>query len=94
MILLKEKMSYWSHSGATPEQTSQILFDRSSKMKAKWVCSNCIMSSTRRWNVERHIQRRHGGMGNPVATIMRIMISIWKHRIFILLLLIHIIYLL
>ncbi|HYX55299.1 MAG TPA: hypothetical protein VE818_04005 [Nitrososphaeraceae archaeon] len=35
-------------------------------MKTKWNCPNCQMSSTRHWNVERHIQRQHGGMDEPV----------------------------
>ena len=32
----------------------------------KWNCPNCEMSSSRHWNVKRHIQRRHRTMGEPV----------------------------
>jgi hypothetical protein len=31
-------------------------------MKPKWNCPHCEMSSTRQWNLRRHIARRHGGM--------------------------------
>jgi hypothetical protein len=36
-------------------------------MKAKWECPNCPMSSTRHWNVRRHINSWHAGSGQPVA---------------------------
>jgi hypothetical protein len=36
-------------------------------MRTKWSCSNCQMSSDRHYNVRRHIQRRHGGIGEPVS---------------------------
>jgi hypothetical protein len=36
-------------------------------MRTKWNCSSCQMSSDRLYNVRRHIQRRHGGMGEPVS---------------------------
>ena len=36
-------------------------------MRTKWNCSNCEMSSNRLYNVRRHIQRRHGGLGEPVS---------------------------
>jgi hypothetical protein len=35
-------------------------------MKTKWNCPNCEISSTRHWNLQRHIQRQHGGMYEPV----------------------------
>jgi hypothetical protein len=35
-------------------------------LKTGWNCPNCQESSTRNWNIKRHIQRRHGGMGEPV----------------------------
>ena len=35
-------------------------------MKIEWNCPNCEMSSTRHWNMQRHIDRQHGGMGEPV----------------------------
>ena len=35
-------------------------------MKTKWNCPNCEMSSTRHWSVQRHIQRQHEGMYEPV----------------------------
>ncbi|HEX6029265.1 MAG TPA: hypothetical protein VFY64_09520 [Nitrososphaeraceae archaeon] len=37
-------------------------------MKTKrWNCPNCEMSSSRHWNVKRHIQRRHRTMGEPLS---------------------------
>jgi hypothetical protein len=36
-------------------------------MKGKWICPNCQIYSTRHWNLQRHIQRRHGGMGEPIS---------------------------
>ncbi|HEX5892374.1 MAG TPA: hypothetical protein VFY41_05890 [Nitrososphaeraceae archaeon] len=37
-------------------------------MKTKnWNCPNCEMSSSRHWNVKRHIQRRHRTMSQPVS---------------------------
>jgi hypothetical protein len=35
-------------------------------MKCKWSCPECEMSSTRRYNVERHIRRIHNGIGEPL----------------------------
>jgi hypothetical protein len=35
-------------------------------MKCKWDCPQCEMSSTRHYNVERHIRRMHNGTGEPV----------------------------
>jgi len=40
-------------------------------MKAKWECPNCLMSSTRHWNVTRHIDRWHAGSGKPVSDYTR-----------------------
>jgi hypothetical protein len=31
-----------------------------------WNCPHCSMGSTRHWNVERHIFRLHGGLGEPI----------------------------
>jgi hypothetical protein len=31
-----------------------------------WNCPHCHMGSPRHWNVERHILRLHGGLGEPV----------------------------
>jgi hypothetical protein len=31
-----------------------------------WNCPHCGMRSTRHWNVERHIFRSHGGLGEPI----------------------------
>jgi hypothetical protein len=31
-----------------------------------WKCSNCDQSSTRRWNLETHIKRKHEGVGYPI----------------------------
>ena len=35
-------------------------------MKCKWDCPQCEMSSTRHYNVERHIRRMHSGIGEPM----------------------------
>jgi hypothetical protein len=34
-------------------------------LSTRWRCPNCERSSTRRWNLERHINRWHGGSGQP-----------------------------
>jgi hypothetical protein len=34
-------------------------------LSSKWRCPNCEKSSTRRWNLQRHISRWHGGSGQP-----------------------------
>src|SRR5919112_3858947 len=36
-------------------------------MKTGWNCPHCQMSLSRHWNMQRHIDRRHGGMGEPVT---------------------------
>jgi hypothetical protein len=36
-------------------------------MKAKWMCPNCEVFSKRHWNLQRHIQRRHRGIGEPIS---------------------------
>jgi hypothetical protein len=36
-------------------------------MKTGWNCPHCQMSSSRHWNMHRHIDRRHGRMGEPVT---------------------------
>jgi hypothetical protein len=40
-------------------------------IKPKWNCPNCPMSSTRHWNVLRHINRWHAGLGLPVSNYAR-----------------------
>jgi hypothetical protein len=40
-------------------------------MKPKWNCPNCAMSSTRHWNVLRHINRWHADLGRPVGNYAR-----------------------
>jgi hypothetical protein len=40
-------------------------------IKPKWNCPNCPMSSTRHWNVLRHINRWHAGLGRPVSNYAR-----------------------
>ncbi len=35
-------------------------------MTKKWNCPICEISSNRHWNMQRHISRLHGGMGEPV----------------------------
>jgi hypothetical protein len=34
-------------------------------LSSKWRCPNCEKSSARRWNLQRHISRWHGGSGQP-----------------------------
>ncbi|MGC2383454.1 MAG: hypothetical protein WA631_10145 [Nitrososphaeraceae archaeon] len=37
-------------------------------MRTKWVCPNCVeLSPTRHWSVERHIRRKHTGIGEPIS---------------------------
>jgi hypothetical protein len=36
-------------------------------MKTGWNCPHCQISSSRHWNMQRHIDRRHGGTGEPVT---------------------------
>lgn len=31
-----------------------------------WKCSNCDQESSRRWNLETHIKRKHDGLGEPI----------------------------
>jgi hypothetical protein len=31
-----------------------------------WYCPNCVQTSTRRWNIRVHIQRKHRGIHQPV----------------------------
>jgi hypothetical protein len=31
-----------------------------------WKCSNCDQTSSRRWNLETHIKRKHDGLGEPI----------------------------
>jgi hypothetical protein len=32
----------------------------------KWHCSKCSQSSSRNWNIKKHIERRHDGIGQPM----------------------------
>ncbi len=37
-------------------------------LRTKWVCPNCTeLLPTRHWSVQRHIQRKHGGIGEPIS---------------------------
>ncbi len=37
-------------------------------LRTKWICPNCLeLSPTRHWSVERHIRRKHTGIGEPVS---------------------------
>ncbi len=38
-------------------------------MKNTYYCPQCEQRSTRRWNLETHIKRRHGGIGRPIPTM-------------------------
>lgn len=38
-------------------------------MKSVYFCPHCDQKSTRRWNLETHIKRRHGGAGRPIPKI-------------------------
>jgi hypothetical protein len=40
-------------------------------MKTGWNCPWFAMSSTRHWNVRRHISRIHDGVGHPTSNFMR-----------------------
>ncbi len=37
-----------------------------SKQRQKWCCPYCSQRSSRRWNLEVHIKRRHNGIGEPI----------------------------
>ena len=39
-------------------------------MRTTWSCPRCPMSSTRHWNVRRHISRIHDGVGEPTSGFM------------------------
>jgi hypothetical protein len=36
-------------------------------MKVRWTYPDCEMSSSRHWNVQRHIQKQHGGTHEPIS---------------------------
>jgi hypothetical protein len=36
-------------------------------MRITYYCPFCNQQSTRRWNLDIHIKRRHGGIGQPIA---------------------------
>lgn len=36
-------------------------------MKPQWRCPNCEMSSSRHWNVRRHLERSHNRIGQPIS---------------------------
>ncbi|MGA9841707.1 MAG: hypothetical protein WBQ25_05280 [Nitrososphaeraceae archaeon] len=37
-------------------------------LRTKWICPNCMeLSPTRHWSVERHIRRKHTGIGEPIS---------------------------
>ena len=35
-------------------------------MRSPYTCPNCEYISTRNWNVKSHINKKHGGLGEPV----------------------------
>jgi hypothetical protein len=39
-------------------------------MKESYCCPHCNQSSTRRWNLEIHIKRRHGGVGQAIRKMI------------------------
>jgi hypothetical protein len=41
-------------------------------MKNIYYCPQCDQHSTRRWNLETHIKRRHGGTGRPIPEIAKV----------------------
>jgi hypothetical protein len=50
-------VSHWCHTGA--------LLDM---IRTKWICPTCKeLSPTRHWSVERHIKRKHAGIGEPIS---------------------------
>jgi hypothetical protein len=38
-------------------------------MRNLYNCPFCNQQSTRRWNLDIHIKRRHGGIGQPIAKV-------------------------
>jgi len=37
-------------------------------IRTKWICPACKeLSPTRHWSVERHIKRKHAGIGEPIS---------------------------
>ena len=37
-------------------------------IRTKWICPTCKeLSPTRHWSVERHIKRKHAGIGEPIS---------------------------
>jgi len=50
-------VSHWCHTDA--------LLDM---IRTKWICPTCKeLSPTRHWSVERHIKRKHAGLGEPIS---------------------------
>jgi hypothetical protein len=43
-----------------------IIMVKNSIAKGGWNCPHCPMRSSRHWNAKRHIERYHGGIGEPV----------------------------
>jgi len=41
-------------------------------MKNIYYCLDCDQRSTRRWNLQTHIKRRHGAIGRPIPTIPKV----------------------
>jgi hypothetical protein len=34
--------------------------------RLKWCCPHCSQTSSRHWNLKKHIERRHHGIGQPI----------------------------
>jgi hypothetical protein len=41
-------------------------------MKNIYYCPHCDQRSTRRWNLQTHIKRRHEGIGRPIPTTPKV----------------------
>lgn len=57
------------HARACYSVAPVLLAQDSNYLKGiKWICPNCTeISSTRHWSVQRHIIRKHYGIGEPVS---------------------------
>ena len=41
-------------------------------MKSPWYCPYCEQTSTRKWNLSTHIQRKHRGLYNPIPDMKQV----------------------
>jgi uncharacterized C2H2 Zn-finger protein len=55
-----------SHLGVN-RASVEASYRKQTLMKTQWRCPNCDMSSSRHWNVRRHVERSHDSNGQPVS---------------------------